>query len=112
MTDKKQDRNIGTEISRTPASNPYFSVLIFLSDPSSSSGPSFESFGAFGVSFQDERVSPTGTKENLNRSKQREQSFFWGVTCAGWLSPEWEEEQAERSGQNNGVPQGDVVLNG
>ena len=41
---------MGTEIFRTPAPNPYFSVLIFLSDPFSSSSPLFESFGSFVVS--------------------------------------------------------------
>lgn len=43
---------MGTEILRPPAPYPYFSVPIFLSDPSSSSSPLFEAFGPFVVSCQ------------------------------------------------------------
>jgi hypothetical protein len=50
MTKESKDRKMGTEIFRTSAPNPYFSVPIFLSDSSSSSGALFESFGAFVVS--------------------------------------------------------------
>ena len=50
MTEETKDRKIGTEIFSTRAPNLYFSVPIFLSDPSSSSSPLFESSRPFVVS--------------------------------------------------------------